>query len=336
MLSFSRNNPPDEFHWEGWWLWGSSPRRLRLLRWDWSLLLLGPCCFFSLFFSFLPSEWLHCRSVVDVLDFVHFHQLNLVIAKKISSSGGQACVCECDAAHWSVCVTQRKWKKNALFAVYFLFCVKDVWRVECRSCALVMSRTQSHDTFRYFCFWLDEDIFLLSSPRLNFDFLCSLFLHLFGLRPLWLLAVLLTSVRTDDVKPAADFFSSFCQMAPPSECLIMLFSNAIVTNRCNAPLVSLRITSWSYMVQWGGCLGQLTRECILLGSFIQVDWKTYWVGHIYTKRQKQIVIIANNHFRLLFSSTFLFLLKTDQYWKLSLRILLQQNKTGLSSSDSPN
>lgn len=102
MPSFRNSNPLNEFHRGGVIALGilsTSPLSPPLCL---ICLLFGLLLFFSLYLCCLvvsvPFSGTHCTSVVDVVDFVHFHQLNLVIAKKISSSGGQAHVCECDAA----------------------------------------------------------------------------------------------------------------------------------------------------------------------------------------------------------------------------------------------
>lgn len=234
MLSFSSNNPPDEFHWEGWSLGGSSPFRLGLLRCCWSLLVLGCCCIFSLYFCRLvlsfPLSDSHCSSVVDVVDFVHVHQLNLVIAKKISSSEGQACVC----------VLLRQNRGNVTTCCTFNFASR-MWAW------LDVSVVRSS------CHWRNHMMhsgslplirwrfsFLISSPR------CSLFSSLF------------TSLMTGCC--VIDFSWNWCsqtcsrvpsifffQTALLYDALIMFFSNAIITNSCNAPLVPLCITSWLHM-----------------------------------------------------------------------------------------
>lgn len=106
MPSFRNSNTLNEFHRGGVIALGilsTSPLSPPLCL---ICLLFGLLLFFSLYLCCLvvsvPFSGTHCTSVVDVVDFVHFHQLNLVIAKKISSSGGQAHVCECDAAQWNV------------------------------------------------------------------------------------------------------------------------------------------------------------------------------------------------------------------------------------------
>lgn len=82
---------------EGRWLEGSLNVPFVYVVPDLSVVVLSLylCCLVA---SLPPLSGAHGCSVVDVVDFVHFHQLNRVIAKKISCSEGQVHVCECDAA----------------------------------------------------------------------------------------------------------------------------------------------------------------------------------------------------------------------------------------------
>lgn len=180
----------------------------------WLMLLLFSPYFCCLVLSFPLSDSL-CCSVVDMLDFVHCHQLNLVIAKKISCSEGLVCLC----VLWGL-----KRRKVATFCTFYFASRMCEW--------LNVSVVQS------LCHWHNH--MMHSGTYLSIS------------SPLWLLAALLTWVQTDEVKPAADCY--FCwaqacifQMALLNYDLITSFSKAITTDSCNASLVPLRITSWLHM-----------------------------------------------------------------------------------------